>query len=237
MRLLGRIILILLATIGSTTLLIACLGIFFALKERPAPLPDQMVLALDLNAGVVETMPDGPFGVLGLGNAYQLKDIVATLDKAAGDPRVVALVARLDSVPLGMARAQELRDAILAFRKSNKRTVIFSSSLGEFGAATIPYYVATAFQEIWLQPSGDIGMTGFMAESPFFKGTLDLLDIKPQFGARYEYKSAIDIFTQTKFTKESRESIQGLIEVVDAAGRRRYRASPQPDAGAGEGVD
>jgi protease-4 len=111
-----------------------------------------------------------------------------------------------------MGRAQELRDAVLAFRKSNKRTVIFSSSFGEFGAATIPYYVASAFQEIWLQPSGDIGLTGFMAESPFFKGTLDLLDVKPQFGARYEYKSAIDIFTQTKFTKENRESIQQLID-------------------------
>ena len=225
MRLLGRIILILLATIGSTTLLIACLGIFFALKERPAPLPDQMVLALDLNAGVVETMPDGPFGVLGLGNAYQLKDIVATLDKAAGDPRVVALVARLDFVPLGMARAQELRDAILAFRKSNKRTVIFSSSLGEFGAATIPYYVATAFQEIWVQLSGDIGMTGLWRK-PIFQGTSDSLDIKPQFGARYEYKSAIDIFTQTKFTKESRELIQGLIELWTRQVVAGIRAQP-----------
>lgn len=212
MRLLGRIILVVLAVIGSLSLLTALLGIFAVVKQRPEPLPRQMVLSLDLNAGVAEAQTGGPFAKLGLGGGYDLKDVVEALDRAARDPRVSGVVARFDSGTLGMARAQELRDAIAAFRKSNKRTVLYSSSLGEFGSATIPYYLASAFQEIWMQPSGDVGLTGFMAESPFFKGTLDLLDIKPEFGARYEYKSAIDIFTHSKFTKENKESVQLLID-------------------------
>ncbi|MTJ80650.1 MAG: signal peptide peptidase SppA [Telmatospirillum sp.] len=212
MRLLGRILLIILAIIGSLTLAIAGLGTVAALSHRPEPLPKQMVLLLDLNSGVVEKMPEGPFAQLQGGHSMAVNELVETLDRAARDPAVTALVARLDRGAPGMARTQEIRDAVLAFRKANKRTVLFSSGLGEMGGGTVAYYLASAFQEIWLQPSGGIGLTGFSAERPFIKGTLDALGIQTEFGARHEYKSAIETFTQTRFTKESRESMQMLID-------------------------
>jgi protease-4 len=212
MRLFGRIILVILAIIGILTLALAGVGTYAALKQRPEPLPKQMALVLDLNAGVSEAAPSGPLAQLQMGHGYVLNDLVDTLDRAARDPQVTALVARLDGGSFGMAKAQEIRDAVLAFRKSNKRTVLFSTGLGDSSNGTVPYYVASAFQEIWLQPSGGVGLTGFAAESPFFKGTLDLLGVKAEFGARHEYKSAIETFTQTKFTKESRESLQLLLD-------------------------
>ncbi len=235
MRLFGRVILVLLAVVGSFALLITALGLWAAFAARPAPLPSQMTLELDVDDGVVEALPDGPFARLGMPNAYALKDVVEALDKAARDPRVSALVARIDSPSLGMARAQELRDAVLAFRKSGKRTVAFSTSFGGSSAGTVPYYLASAFQEIWLQPSGDVALTGFVAQSPFFKGTLDLLGIKPEFSGRYEYKTAIDIFTQTKFTREGKESTERLVEswsrqVTDGIARARNLKAEQVKA-------
>ncbi len=210
MRRLGRVILIILAAVGSLTLLSAIAAISAIQTFRPEPLPGRMVLSLDLDAGVVETEADSPLAKLRLSNAYPLRDVLEGLDRASRDPRIQGLVARLDSPSLGMGRAQELRDAILAFQKSGKSAVVFSSSLGE--TSSLPYYLASAFREIWLQPSGTVGLTGFMAEQPFLKGTLDLLDIKPEFGARYEYKTAIDMFTGNKFTQEGRESLQLLID-------------------------
>ncbi len=235
MRLLGRVILVVLAVVGSFTLLITALGLWAGFSARPAPLPRQVVLELDVDSGVVEALPDGPLARLGLPNAYTVADVVEALDKAARDPRVTGLVARIDSPSLGMARAQELREAVLAFRKSGKRTVAFSTSFGGTSAGTVPYYLASAFQEIWLQPSGDVALTGFMAQSPFLKGTLDLLGIKPQFSARYEYKTAIDIFTQTKFTREGKESTEQLVDawtrqVVDGIGRARGLKAEQVKA-------
>jgi protease-4 len=212
MRLFGRIILILLAVVGSLTLLFAGFGTFAVMRHQPAPLPKQMVLSVDLNAGLTEAVPDNPLAQLRLGRAMAVKDLVETLDRAARDPAVTAVVARLDHGSLGMGQAQEIRDAIQAFRKSNKRTVLYSTSLGEMGNGTVAYYLASAFQEIWLQPSGGIGLTGFSAERPFLKGTLDALGIQAQFGARHEYKSAIETLTQTRFTKESRESLQMVID-------------------------
>ena len=212
MRLFGRIILFALAGVGSIALLLAALGLWAAVNERQPQLPKRIVLELNLDAGVIEVAPNNPFAKLGADGGYVLKDIVEILNRAADDPRVTGVVAKLESARFGMARSQELRDAIQAFRKSGKRTVVFSTSLGGDGGGTIPYYLASAFQEIWLQPSGDIGMTGFLVQSPFVKGTLDLLNIQAQFGARYEYKSAIEMFTQDKFTKENKQSLQQLID-------------------------
>jgi protease-4 len=212
MRLFGRIVILVLAAFGGAILLFGGLGLWAAFHARPASLPKQMVLALDLNEAMAEGDADGPLGKFGLHRGYALRDVIEALDRAARDPQVTAVVARLDQPHLGMAQIQELRDAILAFRKSNKRAVVYSTGLGQAGSGTGAYYLATSFGEIWLQPSGDVALTGFMAESPFLKGTLDLLDIKPEFGARYEYKSAIETFTQTKFTRESRDSLQLLID-------------------------
>jgi protease-4 len=211
MRLLGRILVVVLAVIGGGFLLIGGIGLYSLLHTHPAPLPSKMVLALDLDRGVSEAKNNSPFALRKF-NAYPLRQVVETLDRAARDPAVTALVARFDSPPIGMAQAQELRDAVLAFRRSGKRVMAYSTSLGGGGNGNMAYYLASSFHEIWLQPSGDIGLTGFMAESPFFKGVLDWLEVKPQFAGRYEYKTAIDIYTHDKFTKEGRESMQMLID-------------------------
>jgi len=211
MRLIGRVTLFALAAIGLLTLgLFLIVGAAAARHQQP-PLPNQMVLMLDLDAGLVEAQPEGPFAKLG-NNGYTLQQVVQTLDRAANDPRVTGLVARIDDVHLGIAKAQELRDAVADFRKSGKRTVAYSTSLGEGGPGTSAYYTASAFQEIWLQPSGDVGLTGFMVESPFLKDVFDKVGVQPQFGARWEYKSAIETFTQNKFTKENRDSMTQLLD-------------------------
>ncbi len=212
MRLLGRIVVIVLAVIGGWTLLLFGMGVWAALSFRPPALPERMALGLDLDAGVTEMPSADPLERLTGRPPYVLSELVAGLDRAARDPRVIALVARLDGAAPGMAQTQEVRDAVLAFRKSGKPAYLFSQDLGGFEGATTSVYLASAFKEVWLQPSGDVGLTGFEAESPFLKGTLDMIGVKPEFGARYEYKSAIDMFTQTGMTKENRESIEQLLQ-------------------------
>ena len=211
MRLIGRILITVLAIIGSVTLSLFLVGLYVALEERPESLPDRMVLTLDLDRGVVEAAADNPFARFGSRRAYGVRDVVEALDMAARDDRVVGVLAHVRSAGLGMARAQEVRDAILDFRKSGKPAILFSESIGEFGAGTVEYYVASAFAQVWLQPSGDVSITGFLLENPFAREALDDLRIKPQFAARHEYKSAIDILTETGFSKENRQALDGLL--------------------------
>jgi protease-4 len=105
-----------------------------------------------------------------------------------------------------------LRAAVLRFRASGKPAVLFSQTMdGGGGTGTLAYYLASAFGQVWLQPSGDVALTGYGAESPFLKDALDRIGIQPQFAARYQYKSAIDVFTQNGITAPHRENLGALL--------------------------
>jgi len=62
-----------------------------------------------------------------------------------------------------------------------------------------------------MQPSGDLGLTGLAAESPFLRGTLDKLGIVPRGDHRYEYKNALNVFTEREYTAPHREATLALV--------------------------
>ena len=125
---------------------------------------------------------------------------------------MAGLVARIGEAPLGFADIQEIRDAVLAFRKAGKPAVAWGETFGEFAPGNRSYYLASAFEEIWLQPSGDVGLTGIMAESPFLKGTFDKVGLVPRMDHRYEYKNAMNMYTETKFTPAHREATGKVVD-------------------------
>jgi protease-4 len=110
-----------------------------------------------------------------------------------------------------MAQVQELRNAIQAFRAKKKPAIAYAETFGEFGPGGGAYYLATAFDEIWLQPSGDIGLTGVILESPFVRGTLDKLGVKPRMDHRYEYKNAMNFYTDKKYDPYHKEAMEKLM--------------------------
>ncbi len=211
MRFIGRLIVIVLAVIGGMLVIGTGFMIAAVLSAQPKPLPEKMVLSVNLDRGVAETRSDSPFARFTDHDVVVLSELVQTLDRAAADPRVTALVVRLDGAQIGMAAAQEIRDAVAAFRKSGKRAAIFSEELGGFGGSTVAAYISSAFKEVWLQPSGIYGLSGFMLQSPFLKNTFDMIGVQPQFAGRWEYKSAIETFTRDKFSKEAKETMDGLV--------------------------
>ena len=94
-----------------------------------------------------------------------------------------------------MAQAQELRAALARFRDQGKFAYAHADSFGEFGPGMLGYYLATAFDEIHLQPLGALGLTGVVIETPLLRGLLDRLGIEPAVDKRGIYKNAADTFT------------------------------------------
>ncbi len=173
--------------------------------------PARTLLEIDLQRPLAEYVPPDPLAGLLQSRRMLVRDVLDSLDRAKTDDRVVGLVARIGQSPMGLAQLQELRDAIADFRTSGKRTIAFGEAFGEFGPGNGAYYLATSFAEIYLQPSGDVGVTGLLAEAPFFRGTLDKLGIVPRFSARGEYKNAVNTFTEYRFTAPHREATERLI--------------------------
>src|SRR3984893_6153352 len=228
------------AVIGFVTVLVVA-GIMLVigdLKRSVTPLPGNIILTADLTRGLPEGASDDPFLRLLVGGKPTLRDFLDAIEAAGDDPRVKGLLARVGDDELGLARVQEVRDAIAAFRSRGKFAFAFADSFGEFGPGTRPYYLATAFDEIWLQPMGNVGLTGLYTESPFLKGTLDLLGIVPEFAHREEYKTAMNLLTETKMTPPHREEAEALLA---SAGGQIIRGIAQarklPEAGVREAID
>src|SRR5262245_1086867 len=203
----------LLAVIGALTILAVIIGLGIlavSILVRPS-VPGKTILEVNLETDLVEYVHEDPVAQALTLETPVVRDIVEALEKAGDDSRVTGLVARIGAAPMGMAQVQEIRDAVKRFRAKNKFAVAFSETFGEVGPGGGAYYLATAFDQIYLQPSGDIGLTGIIAESPFLSGTLEKLGIKPRMDHRYEYKNAMNIFTEKKFTPAHREATEKLV--------------------------
>lgn len=198
----------LLAWIGGIVVLFIALILAVALWFKPSakPVASSTILELNLETALAEQVPEDPFAQLQTRGQASVRGIVEALEKAGGDSKIKGLIAYFGGAPISMAEAQEIRDAVTAFRAKKKFAVAYSETFGEVTGASVPYYIASAFDEIWMQPSGDVGLYGVKLEARFVKGTLDKLNVQPRMDHRYEYKNAMNTFTETKFTAAHRES-------------------------------
>ncbi len=179
-------------------------------KQRTAPL----ILELDLSDGIIEARPSDPLSAFMTRHQTASTDVINGLRQARADDRVRALVVKVGGRPIGLGMVQELRGAIKRFREAGKLTVAWADSFGELAAGNVPYYLATAFETIFLQPSGDVGLTGLAVERLFLRGALDRLGVTVQVGARHEYKSAAEQLTDRGFSGPSREATERITESV-----------------------
>jgi protease-4 len=203
----------LLAVIGALSIiaLIAVVGFVFLSRMSAPSVPARTVIELNLERGLIEDAPDDALAKAMTSDLTFVRDIVDGLERAGNDSKVAGLIARLGNAPMGMAQVQEIRDAIISFRGKNKFAVAFAETFGEFGPGNNSYYLATAFDDIRLQPSGDVCLTGIMLEGQFLRGTFDKLGITPRMDHRYEYKNAMNSYTEKKFTAPHKEAMEALM--------------------------
>src|SRR6266581_8362359 len=179
-------------------------------RQRTSPL----ILELDLTEGVIETRPPDPLSAIMTRHQPTITDLLAGLKAARTDDRVKALVVKVGGKPIGLGVVQELREAIRRFGAAGKPTWAWAETFGEFSAGNVPYYLATAFDTVYLQPSGDLGLTGIGVERVFLRGALDKLGVTMQVGARHEYKSAAEQLTEHGFSGPAREATERIAESV-----------------------
>jgi len=201
----------LLASVGALSLVVllasgGALWWWIETFDEPEPLPDRVVLTIGLTGSLDEASPLDPFAELfpeeaGLG----LVDLVDALDRAAADPRVTATVFDLSGADLGLAQTQELRAAVFRFRAAGKTAVAFADSYE--GGSIGPYYLASAFDRIWMQPSGLLGLTGISMEMPMARALLDRYGLLPEFEQRFEFKGAMASLTDSSMPPAVRDNL------------------------------
>jgi protease-4 len=166
------------------------------------------VLELDLQSLPQESGGFDPLAMLtGNGKPLLLREAVAAIRRAAKDDRIAGLIARVQVAAAAAGPVQELREAIVEFSDVKP-----SLAWAETYPGTMSYYLASAFREVWMQPSGTVGLVGFATNALFLRDALAKAGVQAQFIARGEYKSAANMFTQENYTDAHREADGRLIE-------------------------
>ncbi len=228
-----RYIVGLLATLGTLTLfaLIGVVALLYAGPFGSKPLPKSMVLSVDLRTVPPEAASSGLLSGGLFRNTPDLTHVLEILWQAADDPRVAGLFVEIGDDDAGLARVQELRQAIARIRGKGKFTIGFADGFGGSGSHFADYYLAASLDQVWLQRSGEFAVTGLAIETPFLRAGLDKLGVRVESGKRMEYKSAPETFTETGFSGPARANLQALVDglygqfVEDVSTDRRMPAA------------
>ena len=147
----------------------------YLLFGREPAVPTQATLVLRMGGDLAEVAPAAIFGYLRKARTPTLRSLVDNLRKAAVDERVSAVLLK----PTGFstpfwAKVQELRDAVIEFKKSGKPIYAYL----EYGGDR-EYYLASAADKVFLMPSSPLDLTGVATYELFLRGTLDKIGAYP----------------------------------------------------------
>lgn len=135
-----------------------------------------------------------------------LKEILSGIEAAKSDDNIKGIYLDASSVSAGFATIEEIRNAMIDFRKSGKFIIAYSEVYTQ-GA----YYLATAADKIYLNPEGMLDFRGLSSESLFFKGALDKMGIEAQIIKVGTYKSAVEPFILEKMSEPNREQVTSFL--------------------------
>ena len=177
-------------------------------KAAPTPAsgPEVKVVEVVLDGQISErmamAMPFGPQPKL-------LRDFTGSIRKAADDGEIKAMVLRIRQPMMGLAKRQELMDAIGEFKAKGKKVFCYLDATTNFG-----YLMACTADRITAAPAGMILLTGLAAEVSFYKGLLDWAGIEAHFVASGKHKSAADSYTRESMSEANREVFNEYLDDV-----------------------
>lgn len=209
-----RFLVRLFAVIGLCVVLIIAGLVMLAVRaknQRPQ-LPPALVLSFNFERPLPEIAPDTGLAALFTPHRGSLREVLTALNQASRDPRVKGLIARVGERSQGLGATQELREALARFRASGRFALVYADTFGEMGGGMSPYYLATSFDQIWLQPLGTVGVTGIAASQTFFRGALDNLGIEPQISKRADYKTGAEQLMEKQASPANQEMTKSLVD-------------------------
>jgi len=186
------------------------LGILSALTSTPVfKVKKNSVLKVELKGSITERETADPFSIdfllSGGEKSLGLNTILRAIRAAKGDENISALLLYCDVASIGDAMANEIREAILDFKKSGKPVYAYAESYTEE-----TYFIATAADKIFLYPEGALEWNGLGHVGVFYRGLFDKLGIEPIELRIGEYKSAVENYVYKKYTEANRRQLETL---------------------------
>ncbi len=149
------------------------------------------------------------FSSLSSGSQPGLNDILKNIEKAADDNHISGIYLDLSGLQGGFAAIEEIRNALIEFKKSKKFIYAYSDYYSQGS-----YYLASVSDQIWMNPEGVVDFRGFSAQIPFMKGMFEKLEIEPQVIRHGKFKSAIEPLILDKMSDENRQQVASYMNAL-----------------------
>lgn len=173
-------------------------------EKETVVVPEKTILMLTLDQPINDRSSNNPFAHINfsrpdVSSQPGLNDIIKTLKNASADSKVKGIFLELTDIPSGQATIEEIRNALIGFKKSGKFIVSYSETFTQKS-----YYLASVSDKIYMNPAGDMEFKGMVGQVMFFKGLLDKIDVEAQVIRHGKFKSAVEPFTLDKMSEPSK---------------------------------
>jgi len=204
--------------IALTLVFLILIGIAGALSssEKSVTIEENSILKIDLDGTIQEQSMDNPFNftIPGLpmdtkiGN-QGLDDMLAAIRKAKTNDKIKGIYVISGAMNAGMATADEIRNALIDFKKSGKFIYAYGEMMDQK-----EYYIVSVANKIIFNPEGMLNFHGLAATPIFFKGTLEKIGVKPEIFRVGSFKSAVEPFINTKMSDANRQQTQETLDGI-----------------------
>ena len=160
------------------------------------------VLVIDASETFLEQSKNDPFSELmnkKNGKQPSLSELIGLLNYAKKDSSIKGIYIKCAENPNGYAATEEIRKALIDFKKSNKFIVAYAETISQKG-----YMMANVADQIYTHPQGGMEWSGFNYETMFLKGLIDKLEIEPQIFYAGKFKSATEPFRYAQMSEANK---------------------------------
>ncbi len=209
-----------LATIVGMLLFMLIIFFFFAaavgsaFEKETTVVESNSILHIQLKQPIAERSDENPFKNFDVGSFKTntqpgLSDIVKEISNAKDDDKIKGIFLDMDNVQGGYASVEEIRNALVDFKKSKKFILAYAEYY-----STKAYYLASVADKVYLNPQGAVDFKGLHTELMFFKGAFEKLEIEPEVIRQGKFKSAVEPFILDKMSDENRAQIASFVDDV-----------------------
>lgn len=190
------------------------IGIIVSSTDKPVHIKTNSVLQIKLNQAIADRSSKNPFEGFSFpdfkpSRNLGLDDILSNIRKAKSDENIKGIFLDLSVIPSGSATIQEVRNALIDFKKSGKFVISYADSYMQNS-----YYLASVSDSVFMNPAGDIAFVGLRAQVMFYKNMLEKLGVEPQIIRHGKFKSAVEPFMLDKMSDANREQLSVFIGSV-----------------------
>lgn len=200
---------IIIASILFFIVLLASLSAIVSSGNKPVSISNNSILVLKAGVPIPDRGDQNPLSGIDIMNLTLnpvpgLNEILHSIQKAGTDNKIKGILIENGLLSAGWATTEEIREALLKFRENGKFVISYS----DYVLTQQCYYLATAADKIYINPSSMVEFKGLSSEVMFYKKALEKIGVEVQVTRHGKFKGAVEPFILDKLSDENRTQIK-----------------------------